>query len=126
MDLTRVWLFVAVGAFLLAGVLVHVRRERAAVRRDLERRGCRLLHLHRLPFRQGLPVRLGGPGDDVADVWGNVYRVSYRDRAGETLVAVCEMGPGPSVHWTAEHREPGHDRFGNPPNLSTYGNEWRG
>ena len=52
--------------------------------------------------------------------------MTYRNRTGETLVAVCEMGPDYSVHWTPEHREAAYDRFGNPPNLSTYGNEWRG
>jgi hypothetical protein len=103
--------------------------DHTAVREDLERRGCRLLRLRWLPFRQGLMVKLN-EYDPVLEhrgtVWGSVYRVTYRNSKGETLEAVCEMGPDQSVHWTDEHREPGYDRMGNPPNLSTYGTEWRG
>ncbi len=100
-----------------------------AVRRDLEGRGCRLLRLRWLPFRRGLMVKLH-EYDPVFEhrrtIWGSVYRVTYRNGKGETLEAVCEMGPDRSVHWTDEHREPGYDRMGNPPNLSKYGSEWRG
>ena len=100
-----------------------------AVRQDLEQRGCRLLRLRWLPFRRGLMVKLNEYDPTMESrrtVWGSVYRVTYSNSKGETLEAVCEMGPDHSVHWTDEHREPGYDRMGNPPNLSTYGTEWRG
>jgi hypothetical protein len=103
--------------------------DHAAIREDLERRKCRLLRLRWLPFRQGLMVKLEeyDPAWNARrTVWGSVYRVTYSNSKGETLEAVCEMGPDHSVHWTDEHREPGYDRMGNPPNLSTYGTEWRG
>ena len=123
-----VWAFA--GAFLVLAIVKSLfggpHPEREAIERNLERRGCRLLRLELLPYRQGLLVRPEIGISFGPSVEANVYQVTYRNRADETLVAVCQMGQDLSVHWTAEHREPGFDRFGNPQNLSLHGSEWRG
>jgi hypothetical protein len=88
--------------------------DHAAIRQDLEHRGCRLLRLRWLPFRRGLMVKLNeyDPALDARrTMWGSVYCVTYSNAKGETLEAECEMGPDRSVHWTDEHREPGYDRM---------------
>ena len=100
--------------------------DQTAIERDLERRGCRSLYIELLPHRHGMLVRPQIGFSFPASVEAGVYRVTYENRDGDKLVAVCEMGENRSVHWTNEYREPGFDRFGNPQYLSKHGTEWRG
>jgi hypothetical protein len=123
------YLYVGIVALVVLGVIVgwgSKNAEHEAIERDLERRGCRPLHVEHLPHRHGILVRPRIGFSHGATEEANVYRVTYQNREGKTLVAVCQMGENVSVHWTDEHREPGFDRFGNPQNLSQYGTEWRG
>jgi hypothetical protein len=103
--------------------------DRWHIRRDLQRKGCVLRRAQRLPWRRGLITRLSWIAtDEFGDgvEYGAAYEVTYVNRDGTTRVAVCQMGADHLVFWTDEHPEPGFDRHGNPPNLSTYGQTWRG
>lgn len=98
--------------------------ERGRIRRCLAERGCVVRSILWLPLRRGLLMDLGGL--ETKPWWGRAYRVGYFDREGARRVAVCVTGPDRQVLWTGEHPEPGYDRLGNPPNLPTYGQSWRG
>ena len=98
--------------------------ERGRIRRFLSERGCVVRSILWLPFRKGLLIDVGGL--EYKPWWGRTYRVTYLNRDREVRVAVCVTGPDRQVFWTDEYPEPGFDRHGNPPNLPTYGQTWRG
>ena len=122
----RLAILVAVLVLVMAMVVVSDQCDRGAIRRDLAKKGCVLRRTAWLPGRRGLTLRVSDGDCEPGVVYGRVYRVDYTNRDGTARVAVCQMGPGRLVFWTDEHPEPGFDRHGNPPNLPTYGQSWRG
>ena len=120
-------LLVTVIVVVMAIYVISDQRDRDAIRRDLAKKGCVPRGMTWLPGRRGLTLRVWHDPDWGPEVaYGRVYRVAYTNRDGTARVAVCQMGPDRLVFWTDEHPEPGFDRHGNPPNLPTYGQSWRG
>ena len=121
--------WIAGAGVVIVGLLVSAwgPADRTAIARDLRLKGCQALRIRRRPFENGLLKSLkwtseSGPVDD----YGSVYDVTYLAPDGRRAVATCMTGPRGVVFWTDEHPDPGFDATGQPRNLPTYGQNWRG
>ena len=111
----------------VAAVSAWAPADRTAIARDLRLKGCRALRIRRRPFENGLLKSLEWSSDvGPDDVYGSVYDVTYLAPEGHRALATCMTGPKGVVFWTDEHPDPGLDPTGQPRNLPTYGQNWRG
>ncbi len=123
-----VWLVLAAACLVVWAVgALFLWLDRGLIAHDLAAKGCVMRRARWLPLRRGLTTWVGNdPLSGNTVEYGRAFRVWYTNRDGAAQVAVCLMGPEGMVFWTDEHPEPGFDRHGNPPNLPTYGQSWRG